>query len=327
MAAGALLLAAAPITDAARAADKLVLQINWFHLADHSVYYLGKKKGYYAEENIDLTVLRGHGSGDTAKKMELKQADIGVAETGVVVTAISKGADLKLVGIVFDKPVNGIFSKASSNIRTPKDLIGKSIAAPPGDAHRTLWPAFCKANNLDCSTVTLVNVQPEGKQAIVASDQVTGAFDAYTGLNIWKKALGDNVAYLDWSQWGIGLYGHGYIVHTDTLKAKPDLVRRFLRATYKAWRDAKVDPRSSIEAMYGAEGVQPFDREIYLANLHLILDRVIAERAAQHGIGWIVEDVMQSTIDLTALGGQMGKALKAADVYTNEFNPKIMPPK
>ena len=308
------------------AKDDVVLLLNWFHLADHSIYYLGMERGYYDEEDIRLIVNRGYGSGDTARKMELQQATIGVAESGVVVTAVSKGADIKLVGIVFDKPVNGIFSMKSAGIETPQDLEGKAIGAPPGDAHVTLWPAFCQANNLDCSTIELINILPEGKQAIVASGQAQGAFDAYTGLNIWRKALGDdNVSYLDWSEWGIGLYGHGYVVHTDLIEQNPDLIERFLRATYRSWKAANEDPDASINAMYGASGVQSFDWEVYRANFDLILDRVVTERSAEYGMGWIVPELMQSTIDLTALGGQLDRELTADEVFTNEFNPQIFP--
>jgi len=305
--------------------EDLVLLLNWFHLADHSIYYLGMERGYYEEEGIRLIVRRGYGSGDTTKKMELQQATIGVAETGVVVTAISKGADLRLLGIIFDKPVNGIFSLKSAGIETPADLEGKSIGAPPGDSHVTLWPAFCAANEIDCDTIQLINIQPEGKQAIVASGQADAAFDAYTGLNIWKKALGDEVTYLDWSDWGIALYGHGYVAHTDLIEADPDLIERFLRATYRSWKAAYEDPDASIDAMYGADGVQTFDRDVYRANLDLILDRVITERSEEYGIGWIVPELMQSTIDLTALGGQLDRELTADEVFTNEFNPKIYP--
>ena len=48
----------------ALAQDKFTLQLNWFHLADHSPIYLALKKGYYKEENIELTVVRGSGSAD-----------------------------------------------------------------------------------------------------------------------------------------------------------------------------------------------------------------------------------------------------------------------
>ena len=64
----------------ALAQDKFTLQLNWFHLADHSPIYLALKKGYYQEEKIDLTVLRGAGSADSAKKIDLKQADLGISD-------------------------------------------------------------------------------------------------------------------------------------------------------------------------------------------------------------------------------------------------------
>ena len=83
----------------ALAQDKFTLQLNWFHLADHSPIYLALKKGYYKEEGIDLTVVRGAGSADSAKKVDLKQADLGISDAPTVITAISKGADLKMVAV------------------------------------------------------------------------------------------------------------------------------------------------------------------------------------------------------------------------------------
>src|SRR5450759_5002290 len=76
----------------AAAADKATLQLNWFHLADHAPIYVALKKGYYAEEGIDLTVVRGNGSADSAKKVDLGQAEFGISDAPTVVTAISKGA-------------------------------------------------------------------------------------------------------------------------------------------------------------------------------------------------------------------------------------------
>src|SRR6187431_870431 len=86
--------------------DKFILQLNWFHLADHSPIYMAIKKGYYKDEGIDLTVMRGAGSADSAKKIDLKQADLGISDAPTVITAISKGADLRMVAVVFDKAGN-----------------------------------------------------------------------------------------------------------------------------------------------------------------------------------------------------------------------------
>ena len=202
------------------------MQLNWFHLADHSPIYLALKKGYYKEEGLELTVLRGSGSADSAKKIDLGQSDVGISDAPTILTAISKGANLKMVAVVYDKAGNNMFFRKSANIKTPKDLVGKKIAVPPADSHRVLWPAFAALNGIDPQSVTLVNVKPEGKQAIVAANEVEGAFDLYTSYAIWEKVLGKgDVGNLLWADFGLPIYGHTYFVNNDTVSKNPEADR------------------------------------------------------------------------------------------------------
>jgi NitT/TauT family transport system substrate-binding protein len=308
----------------ALAQDKVQLQLNWFHLADHSPIYLALKKGYYKQEGLDLTVLRGSGSADSAKKIELGQSDIGIADAPTVLTAIGKGANLKMVAVVYDKAGNNVFFRKSANIRSPKDLIGKKIAVPPADSHRVLWPAFAALHGIDPASVTLVNVKPEGKQAIVAANEVDGSFDLYTSYAIWEKALGKgDVGHLLWADFGLPIYGHTYFVNNDLIKKNPKLIERFLRATHKGWKDAKADPAASIDAM--VEAVPGLDRNTLLATMPQILDLCVTERSAKYGMGWIEPELMQKTMDITFATNKPDKPLAVADVFTNEFSSKVKP--
>jgi NitT/TauT family transport system substrate-binding protein len=308
----------------AQAQDRFTLQLNWFHLADHSPIYLALKKGYYKEENIELAVLRGSGSADSAKKIDLKQGDLGISDAPTVITAISKGANLKMVAVVFDKAGNNAFFKKSASIRTPKELVGKKIAVPPADSHRVLWPAFAAINKLDPNGVTLVNVKPEGKQAIVAAGEVDAAFDLYTSYAIWEKVLGKgNVGHLLWADYGLPIYGHTYFVNTELEKKNPKLIERFLRATHKGWRDAHANPREAIDAM--AAAVPGLDAEALFGTTPQIMDLCITERSRKHGIGWIEPELMQRTIDITFAQAKPDRPVKAEDVFTNAFSSKIMP--
>ena len=308
----------------AAAQDKMQLQLNWFHLADHSPIYLALKKGYYKEENIDLTVLRGSGSADSAKKVDLGQADVGISDAPTVLTAISKGANLKMVAVVYDKAGNNVFFRKSANIKTPKDLVGKKIAVPPADSHRVLWPAFAAINGIDPASVTLVNIKPEGKQAIVAASEVDGSFDLYTSYAIWEKVLGKGeVGHLLWADYGLPIYGHTYFVNNELLQKNPKLVERFLRATHKGWRDAKADPKASIGAM--VEMVPGLDGPTLLATMPQILDLCVTERSAKNGLGWIEPELMQKTMDITFANNKPEKALAVNDVFTNQYNSKIKP--
>ncbi len=320
LASAALLAIAAP----ASAQEKIQLQLNWFHLADHSPIYLALKKGYYKEEGLDLTVLRGSGSADSAKKIDLGQSDIGISDAPTVMTAISKGANLKMVAVVYDKAGNNLFFRKGANIKSPKDLIGKKIAVPPADSHRVLWPAFAALHGIDPASVTLVNVKPEGKQAIVAANEVDAAFDLYTSYAIWEKVLGKgDVGHLLWADFGLPIYGHTYFVNNDLIKKNPKLIERFLRATHKGWRDAKADPAASIAAM--AEQVPGLDAATLLATMPQILDLCVTERSAKHGMGWIETELMQKTMDITFANAKPEKALAVADVFTNAFSSKIKP--
>ena len=308
----------------AAAQDKMQLQLNWFHLADHSPIYLAMKKGYYKEENIDLTVLRGSGSADSAKKIDLGQADVGISDAPTVLTAISKGANLKMVAVVYDKAGNNLFFRKSANIKTPKDLVGKKIAVPPADSHRVLWPAFAAINGIDPASVTLVNIKPEGKQAIVAAGEVDGSFDLYTSYAIWEKVLGKGeVGHLLWADYGLPIYGHTYFVNNDLLQKNPKLVERFLRATHKGWRDAKANPKASIDAM--VEMVPGLDGPTLLATMPQILDLCVTERSAKYGLGWIEPELMQKTMDITFANNKPEKALAVNDVFTNQYSSKIKP--
>ena len=319
-----LLLIAAAIAGAAQAADKMTLQLNWFHLADHSPIYMALKKGYYREEGVELSVVRGAGSADSAKKIDLKQAEVGISDAPTVITAITKGANLKIVAVVYDKAGNNAFFKKSANIRSPKDLVGKKVAVPPADSHRVLWPAFAALNKVDPNAVTLVNVKPEGKQAIVAAGEVDASFDLYTSYAIWEKVLGKGqVGHLLWADFGLPIYGHTYFVNAELEKKNPKLIERFLRATHKGWRDAHANPAEAIDAMVAA--VPGLDREALFNTTPQIMDLCITERSQKHGIGWIEEELMQRTIDVTFANNKPERPVKAADVYTNAYSSKVKP--
>jgi len=312
------------LTLPAVAQEKMQLQLNWFQLADHAPVYLAIKKGYFKEEGIELTVLRGSGSADSAKKIDLGQADVGISDAPTVLTAISKGANLKMVAVVYDKAGNNVFFRKTAAIKTPKDLVGKKIAVPPADSHRVLWPAFAAINGIDPNSVTLVNIKPEGKQAIVAGGEVDGAFDLYTSYAIWEKVLGKGeVGNLLWANFGLPIYGHTYFVNNDLIKKNPKLIEKFLRATHKGWRDTKANPAAAIDAM--VEMVPGLDGPTLLATMPQILDLCVTERSAKYGMGWIETELMQKTMDITFASAKPEKPLAVADVFTNQFSSKIKP--
>ena len=180
------------------------LNLNWFYVGDHSPYFVALDKGWYTEEGLEPTILTGKGSGDVVKRVDVGSADIGIVDTGVLIVARAQGAKVKVVSMLFDKSPYCMWMWKDSGINSPKDLVGKKIAAPPGDAQRTIFPALAQVNGFDADKVTFVNISAEAKFTALAAKKVDVVFDYYSGAPFFYKAMGqENVKYMMFADWGV----------------------------------------------------------------------------------------------------------------------------
>ena len=164
LAAATLALAAAPF---AHAQDKVSLRLNWYLGGLHVPFYYGKDKGYYAAEGIDLTINEGRGSANTVQVVAAGSDTFGLADSSSVILTAAKGADIKSVMSLLNTTGYSVVSLTDANIKTPKDLEGKKVAVTAGDPLGSLLQAVCKANNVDCAKIGMVQVDPAAKVVAV----------------------------------------------------------------------------------------------------------------------------------------------------------------
>jgi len=203
---------------AAQTPEKFTFALNWFAVGDHAAYWVALDKGYFAQRGLDVTLENSKGSGDSIAKVDTGRADAGLADTAVVIASLARTAKIKIVGMVFDKTPLNVFSHKEKAILKPKDLEGKTIAAPPGDSQRQVWPAFVKANGIDDSKVTWVNVEPAAKIAALAEKRVDAVADYTTGLPYYEKPMGaGNVAMMPWVNFGLDMYSMSIMASEKTM--------------------------------------------------------------------------------------------------------------
>src|SRR5436309_11463790 len=165
------------------AADAVSFRLNWYLGGLHVPFYYGKDKGYYTAEGIDLTINEGRGSANTVQVVAAGSDTFGLADSSSVIMTASKGADVKSVMSLLNTTGFSVVSLAEAPIKTPKDLEGKKVAVTPGDPLRQLLEAVCKANNVDCAKVGMVQVDPAAKVVTVLEKKAEappgGAGDQY----------------------------------------------------------------------------------------------------------------------------------------------------
>src|SRR4029453_12840593 len=135
------LLITGPRAPEAQSPQKVTFALNWFAVGDHAAYWVALDRGYYKTKGLDVEMQNSKGSGDSIAKVDTGRADIGLADSAVVIAAVGRGAKTKVVGMVFDKTPLNVWSWKDAPITRPKDLEGKTVGAPPGDGQRQVFPA------------------------------------------------------------------------------------------------------------------------------------------------------------------------------------------
>ena len=306
--------------------QKVVFALNWFPVGDHAAYWVALEKGYYRQRGLDVDMQNSKGSGDSIAKVDTGRADVGLADSAVVIASAARGTKIKVVGMVFDKSPLNIWSRKDAPITKPKDLEGKSVAAPPGDGQRQMFPAFARLHGIDQSKVTWVNVEPAAKVPALAEKRVDAVADYTTGLPFYEKAIGKgNAVMLPWADHGFDMYSMSIIASEKTMKERGPVLKAFLEASYLGWRDVMSDPKSALEIF--KKRVPEIDLSIIEPNMMMGLDLMKTDRYAKNGIGWMEEKKMCDSVDLVNTYMGVPTKVECKVVYTNEFLTKVELPR
>jgi NitT/TauT family transport system substrate-binding protein len=300
----------------ALAADAVTFRLNWYLGGLHVPFYYGKEKGYYAAEGIDLTINEGRGSANTVQVVAAGSDTFGLADSSSVIATAAKGAEIKSVMSLLNSTGYSVVSLAEAGIRTPKDLEGKRLAVSPGDPLGQLLQAMAAANKLDMSKITLVQVDPAAKVVAVLEKRVDGLLGGADDQFFLIKQRGLQPAALRYADNGANIVGMTIVTRSDLIKNKPDLVRRFVRATVKSWEEAKKNPGAAVDA---ALKVKPdLNRQSTLDQLLVDID-LLDSKNSKGRIGWGAQADWDQTLDLMKKYRDLQTTQPWTAFHTNEF--------
>jgi NitT/TauT family transport system substrate-binding protein len=304
----------------AQANESVSFLLNWVAGGDHAPYYYAQKMGWYKDAGIDLTLLQGKGSMVAAQAAGAGANTFGLADMTTVLVAIGKGADEVAIMDVYANYAGGFYWLKSSGIKSIKDLAGKKVGNPPGDAARSLWPALAKANGVDPDSITWVNIAPGAKVAALKAGSVDAITNFYNEHHTVKAQLGSDLGYLAWKDAGVDPYGNAIVVNGAYLKAHRDTVAAFVKVTQKAFAACVADAGPCVQALVDANsGLQP---EGQMENWHEV-EQLMSDNISQTvALGWFDPQRMDDTYNLVKTYVGLDKALDVGGIYTNEFLDK-----
>ncbi len=281
-------------------------------------------KGYYTDEGLDVSIDPGTGSVDGINRIAAGTYDLGSMDINSLIKYRDAGDAVPIKGVLmtYAKPPFALITLKKNNIANPKDIEGRKLGAPSGDAAWQQWPIFAKENGIDTSKIQIENVGFAVREPLLAQGQVD-AVTAFISNKLALKAIGipdEDIVTLMMSDYGVDLYGSAVMVNPDFAKANPDAVKGFVKATIRGFIDAYKDPEGAIESIKKHNPIVKPDIE--LERLQVVNEACyFPEEVLKDGFGDVDMTRLENSIDQLALTFEFKNRPKASDIFTSEYLP------
>ena len=308
-------LIAASLAAAAFAQDPVNVRYSWKMKGEYGPFYMAQEQGYYAKEKLAVRMGEGAGAQAALGALLQGQEDVVILPAIFALTAIQKGMPVKVIALYHPKTPLGIISFPDKPVKSPKDLEGKSIAHSVGETGTSYLDVFCKINGVDCSKVNKVQMNAQARMPQFLQRQVDlVSVYANNDLPLIEQQTKQKFVVLDMAQFGFSVPGLAAVTSDALIASKPDVLKRWLRATAQGVADMKKDNDGATKAMMKNWSGGP-DATIVATQVRVTADAIPVP--AGRTIGWIDEKVITDALELLKSAGEIDSPKPASAFYTN----------
>lgn len=322
----AVLAGAAALSPAQAAPVKIRFTLDWKLQGLHAWYYWAQEKGYFAAENLDVTIDQGEGSAATVTRIMSGVYDAGFGDINAVIqNAATRPAETPvMVYMIYNKAPFALLTKADSPIKSVKDLAGTKLGTPPGGASFKLLPMLAKANGLDYGSIAITQVAPNLQEQMLLQGQVNtiAIFSATSYMNLVALKLDPDkdFRWIFYSDAGIDLYSNGIMVSQALAKEKPEAVKGLLRAINRSIKETVENPDAAIAMLAAKEPL--INKDIEKRRLIYVYKSLIdTPEARQLGLGDISDTRLETAITLISEAFELPKKPAPGQVFDRAFLP------
>jgi NitT/TauT family transport system substrate-binding protein len=314
MAAGAATLMA--MTGGANALEKIVYLLPApAFLPAFGPWMLAKERGYFSAVGLDVDFEAAQGGADAAKQVGAGNAVIGgaIGDTPIIVRA--HGVPVKAVALLGGGGLMQLVLHADSSIKGPQDLKGKTISvmAYQDTTYYALLGMLAKVG----LTKNDVNAEAVGATNIWKLF-VAGKVDAMASVPDWTVEAIDAGAKVKVIRADDYFHSMAQIIiaSDQTIREKPDLIRKLVQATIHGVQDIMKDPEGAARD-YVKAVPQRAGQEAKMAQVFKLYDEYVYP--GQKVLGEMDSKRLAELQDFYLKEGIIDKATPVKDLYTDQF--------
>jgi len=307
----------------------LKLQLQWFPQAQFAGYYAALDQGYYKNEGIDLTILPGGVDIVPATVVAGGNAQFGISWVPKMLASRESGADVQVIGQVFQRSGTQQIAWKASAITKPADWKGKKVGTWGFGNEAELYAAMRKVSidPANASDVTIVpqdftmtaflNKEIDAAQAMIYNEyaQVLEAKNPTTG----KLYQPSDMDVISMESAGTAMLQDAIFASQAWLakSGNEDLAVKFLRASFKGWQYCRDNAASCVDIVLKSDAKLPKGHQTWQLNE---INALIWPSPA--GIGITDKAAYDQTVKIATDGKILTKA--PTDGYRNDLAQKAL---
>jgi NitT/TauT family transport system substrate-binding protein len=299
----------------------ITIRLDFIIGGNHAPWFVAWEKGFYAKRGLNVTIQPGTGSADTVRAIASGGADVGFANISTAIVGRSRATPIVSVAQLGYIAVT-VLSREESDIKTLKDLEGKSWAISPGQAQWFLLPALARINNLDFKSIKIEETAPPLQPAALvakkadfitmfraSNDEVAEMAATKQGIRLRRIHMRDS---------GLDIYGSALIAKEEDIKRRPEMIRAYVEGTLEGLRYTRDNQDEALKILLKLK--PELDKELTRIQIKNGVEEVfIPAESVASGYGYMKPEVMEKTVKITNEFFDVAAKVPAAGVYTNQF--------
>ncbi|MBI5690334.1 MAG: ABC transporter substrate-binding protein [Verrucomicrobia bacterium] len=294
---------------------RVVLQSDWFPQAEHGGYYQALARGYYAEAGLELEIWPGGPGAGIKLKVVRGDADFGMQRSDDVLVAASRGLPLVMVAATLQHDALALMVHANDPVRTVGDLQSRVVIGNVGMA----WMPYLERR----FGITFEKRQNTYGLGEFLANPATIQQCMVTNEPFFAQRHGRPVRTLPLAEAGYDCY-HVVVTRRELARAEPGMVRAFVAASIRGWRDYLAGDPGPAHAEILRRNPEMTRELLEFSRTELKRGRYVEGRAGPgDAIGRLSFARLQEQLTQLRELGILETAVPLAEVASVEFLPPV----
>lgn len=301
----------------------MTLALDWTPNTNHTGIYVALAKGWYKEQGIDLKLLPYSSSTSPDVLVSSGKADVGVSSTEGIVADEAVGQPVVSIAAIIQHNTSALVTLKSSGLTSPGMLDGK-VYGGFGAPYESAVVGEIIKNAGGKGVFKNVTLDVDAMEALKSKRiDFAWVFEGWEVIQAERQGVQLNVFPI--TDYGVADYYTPNIITSPTeIKAKADLLHRFMVATTRGYEYARTHVQESAQDLLNGapKGTFP-DPGLVLAS-----QQYLSPRYADTGHPWGMQDAAawhgypEFILNSGGVQDASGKTVKSLNfdaLYTNQF--------